>query len=198
MLQLQSSSRSIIYVSLSVAERFWFWKCSTVGELEQYYGCRWPGWLLHFTPICERNECKRLCLTTFLSCTGHRGTCLCRWLLSLDIPVAPWTSYQIRKIAGCACAGNAGSVFPANALKGNRGLAIPACIMARAGPHVPWCMSGSLTCGGGENVPGIPGACAARNFTYLVRGPLSPWSWPEERVAISGKMCFRWISEVGI
>ena len=38
--------------------------------------------------------------------------------------------------------------------------------------HVPWCMSGSLTRGGGENVPGIPGACATRNFTYLVRGPL--------------------------
>ena len=27
--------------------------------------------------------------------------------------------------------------------------------------HVPWCISGSLTCGDGENVPGIPGACAA-------------------------------------
>ena len=26
--------------------------------------------------------------------------------------------------------------------------------------HVPWCMSGSLTTGDGENVPGIPGACA--------------------------------------
>ena len=26
--------------------------------------------------------------------------------------------------------------------------------------HVPWCMSGSLTCGYGENVPGIPGTCA--------------------------------------
>ena len=26
--------------------------------------------------------------------------------------------------------------------------------------HVPWCMSGSLTCGDGENVPCIPGACA--------------------------------------
>ena len=26
--------------------------------------------------------------------------------------------------------------------------------------HVPWCMSGSLTRGDGENVPGIPGACA--------------------------------------
>ena len=25
----------------------------------------------------------------------------------------------------------------------------------------------------GENVPGIPGTCATRNFTYLVRGPLS-------------------------
>ena len=26
-----------------------------------------------------------------------------------------WASYQIRKIAGCACAGNAGTVFPATA-----------------------------------------------------------------------------------
>ena len=25
--------------------------------------------------------------------------------------------------------------------------------------HVPWCISGSLTRGGGETVPGIPGAC---------------------------------------
>ena len=37
--------------------------------------------------------------------------------------------------------------------------------------HVSWCMSGSLTRGGGENVPGTPGACAIRNSTYLVRGP---------------------------
>ena len=35
--------------------------------------------------------------------------------------------------------------------------------------HVPWCMSGSLTCGSGENVPGIPGATC--NITYLARGP---------------------------
>ena len=34
--------------------------------------------------------------------------------------------------------------------------------------HVPWCMSESLTRGGGENVPG---ACATRNFTCLARGP---------------------------
>ena len=31
--------------------------------------------------------------------------------------------------------------------------------------HVPWCMLGLLTRGGGENVPGIPGACATPNFT---------------------------------
>ena len=37
--------------------------------------------------------------------------------------------------------------------------------------HVPWCMLGSLNRGGMENVPGIPGACATRNITYLVRGP---------------------------
>ena len=37
--------------------------------------------------------------------------------------------------------------------------------------HVPWCMSRSLTYGGRENVPYIPGACATRNFPYLVRGP---------------------------
>ena len=35
--------------------------------------------------------------------------------------------------------------------------------------HVPWCMSGSLSRGGGENVPGIPGACATHNFMYLAR-----------------------------
>ena len=40
--------------------------------------------------------------------------------------------------------------------------------------HVPWCMSGSLIRGSGENVPGIPGACATRNFAYLVRGPSFP------------------------
>ena len=37
--------------------------------------------------------------------------------------------------------------------------------------HVPWCMSGLLTRGGEENVPGIPGPCTTRNFTYLARDP---------------------------
>ena len=37
----------------------------------------------------------------------------------------------------------------------------------------PWCMLGSPTRGGGENVPGIPGSCATRTFVHLVRCPLS-------------------------
>ena len=43
------------------------------------------------------------------------------WIFSL------WASYQIYKLVGCACAGNAGNVFPRH-----RGLAIPPCITARA------------------------------------------------------------------
>ena len=80
----------------------------------------------------------------------------------------PWASYQIRKIAGCVCAGNAGNVFP---LVGDPGMYHDMCVT-----HVPWCLSGSLTRGGGENVPGIPGGCATRKFTYLARGP---WTCPE-------------------
>ena len=37
--------------------------------------------------------------------------------------------------------------------------------------HVAWYMPGSLICDGGKYVPGIPGACATCNFTYLARGP---------------------------
>ena len=58
----------------------------------------------------------------------------------------------------------------------HRGLAIPTCITAR-----DWrtCRDAcrdrqpavSFEVGGGENVPGIPGAYANRNFAYLIRGP---------------------------
>ena len=61
--------------------------------------------------------------------------------------------------------------------------------------HVPWCMSGSLTRVDRENVPGIPGACATRNFTYLVRGP---WDINEPAYQLTGpgeKCRFKiWIS----
>ena len=49
--------------------------------------------------------------------------------------------------------------------------------------HMPWCMPGSLTSSafevdGGEDVPGIPGACTTQIFTYLVRGPWKPLDSP--------------------
>ena len=83
----------------------------------------------------------------------------------------PWASCQIPIIANCACAGNAGNVFPHH-----RGLAIPTCITARASRTCRdacrdrW-LAVPFEVGGGENVPGILGACATRNFTYLVKGP---------------------------
>ena len=74
--------------------------------------------------------------------------------------VNSWASYQIRKIAVCACAGNAGNVFPHRQFRRKPLVSDPGMHHGTCVTHVPWCMSGSLTSGGGENVPGIPGACA--------------------------------------
>ena len=74
--------------------------------------------------------------------------------------VCAWASYQIRKIAGCACAGNAGNVFPRRRFQRKPLVSDPGMHHGTCVTHVPWCMSGSLTRGDGENVPGIPGACA--------------------------------------
>ena len=80
--------------------------------------------------------------------------------MCVHVMASSWTSYQIRKIAGCACAENAGNVSPRRRfqrkpLVSDSGMHHGTCVT-----HVSWCMSGSLTCGDGENVPGIPGACA--------------------------------------
>ena len=72
----------------------------------------------------------------------------------------PWASYQIRKIAGCACAGNGGNVSPRRQFQRKPLVSDPGMHHGTCVTHVPWCMSGSLTCDDGENVPGIPGACA--------------------------------------
>ena len=63
----------------------------------------------------------------------------------------------------------------------HRALAIPTCITARAwgtcrDPCRGRLLAVSFEMGGGENVPGIPGACATRIFTYLIRGPWSQYS----------------------
>ena len=95
---------------------------------------------------------------------------ICLWILSFlvgscdpltNIPHwLTWASYQIRKIAGCACAGNAGNVFPRRRFQRKLLVSDPGMHHGTCVTHVPWCMSGSLTCGDGENVPGIPGAFA--------------------------------------
>ena len=74
--------------------------------------------------------------------------------------IMEWASYQLRKIAGCACARNAGNVFPRRRFLRKPLVSDPGMHHGTCVTHVPWCMSGSLTCGDGENVPGIPGACA--------------------------------------
>ena len=51
----------------------------------------------------------------------------------------------------------------------HRGLAIPTCTR-RDVCRDRW-LAVSIEVGDGENVRGIPGACATRNFTYLIRGP---------------------------
>ena len=97
-------------------------------------------------------------------------------------PRQPRASYQIRKIAGCACAGNAGNVFSRRRLQKKLLVSDPGMHHGTCVTHVPWCMSGSLTRGGGENVPGIPGTCATRNCLYLVRDPCwleCQWGKPE-------------------
>ena len=81
-----------------------------------------------------------------------------------------WASYQISKISGCACAGN--ERFPRHRLNKKSLVSDPGMHHGTCVTHVSWFMSGSLGCGGGKNVPGIPGACATRSFAYLVRGPL--------------------------
>ena len=98
---------------------------------------------------------------------NHRGLlCILRiWKVqvqraSYSPATMPWASYQIRKIAGCACAGNAGNVFPRRRFQRKPLVSDPGMHHGTCVTHVPWCMSGSRTRGGGENVPGIPGACA--------------------------------------
>ena len=94
-----------------------------------------------------------------------------------------WASYQIRKIAGCACAGNAGNVFPRRRFQRKPLVSDPGMHHGTCVTHVSWCMSGSLTCGDGENVPGIPGACA----------PVILRIWQETHGCV---MCRWWIAKM--
>ena len=108
-----------------------------------------------------------------------------------------WASYQIRKISGCACAVNAGNVFPRHRFQRKPLVIDPDMHHGTCVKHVPWCMSGSITNDGGENVPGIPGACATRNFAYLVRGPCL-CLWNRKSISGSWKQHIAWFIDLSL
>ena len=110
------------------------------------------------------------------------------------------------KIAGCACAGNAGNVLPHRQIKGNHKLATPACITARA-----WCTcrdacQDRLPAVAGQTFPSFPAhahpqfylsgkrpmteACSTYQFHCLVS------SWPGLRSLNTKVVCF--ISFIGL
>ena len=98
----------------------------------------------------------------------------------------PWASYQIRKIAGCACARNAGNVFPHCRFQRKPLVSDPGMHHGTCVTHVPWCMSGSLTCGDGENVPGIPGACAPAILRIWQEAHwiITHWQWENHTIIL--------------
>ena len=105
-----------------------------------------------------------------------------------------WASYQIRKIAGCACAGNAGKVFPRRRFQRKPLVSDPGMHHGTCVTHVPWCMSGSLTCGDGENVPGIPRACAPAILRIWQEAHGATISGKVDIVMTSGFQCYSVLS----
>ena len=67
-----------------------------------------------------------------------------------------WTSYHIHKIPHCACGRNARNVFPATDLKGNRYLAIQACITACASRTSRNACRDRFTAVAGKTFPAFP------------------------------------------
>ena len=101
-----------------------------------------------------------------------RGSRFMLGFISLVIPMICLHGPLTRYVAGLCTRRECQERFPRH-----RRWAIPTCITARARLHVPWRIPGSLTSGFlwsrcEENVPGIPGACATRNFICPVRVPL--------------------------
>ena len=76
-------------------------------------------------------------------------------------PLALWRLTRYVKLQVAHAPGMPGTFPPAAEFKWKLLLSDPGMHHGTCVTHVPWCMSGSLTHGGGKNVPGIPGACAS-------------------------------------
>ena len=137
-------------VSLIFGEKF---SLSIYTYIDRIYWCMYIITRVFLIALCSSLDSFQVSLSAviYLCCLNT---------LNFDFSYMSWASYQICKIAGCACAGNAGGVFPTRRLQREPLVSDPDMHHGTCVTHVPWCMSESLTCGGGENVPGIPGACA--------------------------------------
>ena len=78
--------------------------------------------------------------------------------ISVGSSDGPLTRYVKLRVAHAP--GRPGNVFPTHRLQRKQLVSDPGMHHGTCVMHVPWCMSGSLTSGGGENVPGIPVVCA--------------------------------------
>ena len=82
-------------------------------------------------------------------------SCLCHFFFSTNTIIAHEKHHLRMRVAHAP--GMPGTFFPPpnwmEPFVSDHGMHHGTCVT-----HVPWCMSGSLTHGGGENVPGIPGA----------------------------------------
>ena len=85
--------------------------------------------------------------------------------------ISIWASYQIRKQCGSRMRQECRESFIRHRFQRKPLVSDPGMHHGTCVAHVPWCMSGSLTHGGGESVPGIPDTRATRNLTYLAGGP---------------------------
>ena len=82
----------------------------------------------------------------------------------------PWASYQIPKIAGCACAGNAGNVFPRRRFQRKPLVNDPDMHHGTCVTHVMHVGIAHLRWRGKHSRHSR--CMRTRNFVYLARGPL--------------------------
>ena len=104
----------------------------------------------------------------------HGQRCLSLKVVALRIRHAcRLAPYQIRKNCGLRMRLECWDHFQRHRLQRKPPVSDPGMHHCTCDTYAPWCMSGSVTRDGGENVLGIPGACATNNFSYLTKGPWS-------------------------
>ena len=138
---------------------------------------KWDSWLV--TEMCESTRLVLSWLFIYVC-----------WIRA-RVLFTQWASCQMRKNYSLCMRRECRESFPRHRLQWKPPVSDSSMNHGTCVTHVPWCMSGSLTYAGGEIVPGIPGACATRNYTYLARGPYVML----EHVAEGKWMCTKvWLS----